>query len=91
MERSLSLEEQAELARSNKKVKNVTRAGFCEGQSSGSASPSFAGAMVAKMLHSKINLWVKYQVHTRRLFVLRSSWMTMPSRMTKWNLLGKVW
>ena len=43
MERSLSLEEQAELARSNKKVKNVTHAGFCEGQSSGSASPSFAG------------------------------------------------
>ena len=39
---SLSLEEQAELARSNKKVKNVNHAGFCEGQSSGSPSPSFA-------------------------------------------------
>nr|XP_023906017.1 uncharacterized protein LOC112017803 [Quercus suber] len=42
-ERSLSLEEQAELARSNKKVKNVNHARFCEGQSSGSSSPSFAG------------------------------------------------
>ena len=43
MEHSLSLEEQAELARSNKKVKNVNHAGFCEGQSSGSPSPNFAG------------------------------------------------
>ena len=44
MERSLSFEEQAELARSNKKVKNVNHAGFCKGQSSGSSSPSFAGS-----------------------------------------------
>ena len=42
-ERFLSLEEQEELARSNKKVKNVNHAGFCEGQSSSSSSPSFAG------------------------------------------------
>nr|POF27627.1 uncharacterized protein CFP56_66749 [Quercus suber] len=42
-ERSLSIEEQEELARSNKKVKNVNHVGFCEGQSSGSSSSSFAG------------------------------------------------
>ena len=40
---SLSLEEQEELARSNKKVKNVNHVGFYKGQSSGSSSPSFAG------------------------------------------------
>nr|POF05187.1 hypothetical protein CFP56_05787 [Quercus suber] len=39
--RSLAIEEQDELARSTKKVKNVNHAGFCEGQSSGSSSPSF--------------------------------------------------
>ena len=42
MELSLSLEEQAKHTRSNKKVKNVSHAGFCEGQSSGPSSPSFA-------------------------------------------------
>ena len=42
-ERSLSLEEQAELACNNEKVKNVNHVGFCEGQSSGSSSSSFAG------------------------------------------------
>ena len=42
-ERSLSLEEQAELACNNKKVKNVNHARFCEGQSSRSSSSSFTG------------------------------------------------
>ena len=42
MERSLSLsrEEQAELARSNKKVKNVSHAGFQEGRESNPSMPS---------------------------------------------------
>ena len=40
MERSLSQEEQDELARSNKKVKDVTHAGFSDGQHSGPSSPS---------------------------------------------------
>ena len=40
---SLSLSEQVELARGNKKVKNVNHARFCEGQSLGSSSPSFVG------------------------------------------------
>nr|POE99726.1 hypothetical protein CFP56_36069 [Quercus suber] len=40
MERSLSQEEQEELARTNKKVKDVSHAGFSEGQYSGASSPS---------------------------------------------------
>lgn len=40
MEHSLSQEEQEELARSNKKVKDVSHAGFSEGQYSGPSSPS---------------------------------------------------
>ena len=42
MERSLSLsrEEQEELARNNKKVKNVSHAGFHEGQESTPSTPS---------------------------------------------------
>ena len=40
---SLSREEKEELARSKKKVKAVTHAGFCDGHSSGPASPSHAG------------------------------------------------
>nr|POF20358.1 hypothetical protein CFP56_39644 [Quercus suber] len=43
MERSLSREEQEELACSTKKVKDVNHAGYCEGQGSGSPSPSHAG------------------------------------------------
>ena len=43
MEHSLSCEEQEELARSTKKVKDVCHAGFCEGQGSGSSSLSHAG------------------------------------------------
>ena len=43
MECSLSREEEEELARSKKKVKAVTHAGFCDGHSSGPASPSHAG------------------------------------------------
>lgn len=42
MERSLSREEQQELARSTKKVKDVNHAGYCEGRCSGSSSPSHA-------------------------------------------------
>nr|XP_023901561.1 uncharacterized protein LOC112013401 [Quercus suber] len=45
MERSLSREEQEELARSTKKVKDVNHAGYCEGQGSGSSSPSHAGGV----------------------------------------------
>ena len=40
---SLSHEEQEELARSTKKVKDVNHAGFCEGQGLGSSSPSHVG------------------------------------------------
>ena len=91
MERSLSLEEQAELARSNKKVKNVNHAGVVKAKARGLHLLASLGAKAAKMLHSEISLWVKYQVHTRRHFVFKSSWMTIPSWMTKWKLLGKVW
>ena len=42
MERSLSSEEKEELAHSKKKVKDVSHAGFCEGHSSGLASPNHA-------------------------------------------------
>nr|XP_023902463.1 uncharacterized protein LOC112014276 [Quercus suber]POF27029.1 uncharacterized protein CFP56_40394 [Quercus suber] len=55
-ERSLSLEEQAELARSNKKVKNVSHAGFCEGHSLGSSSPTFAGGSGSKNVSFKDKL-----------------------------------
>nr|POE69895.1 uncharacterized protein CFP56_38102 [Quercus suber] len=43
MERSLSQEEQDELARSNKKVKDVRHAGFSDGQCSEPSSPSHKG------------------------------------------------
>ena len=40
MERSLSREEKEELARSKKKVKDVSHVGFCEGHSTGPVSPN---------------------------------------------------
>ena len=43
MERSLSREEKEELVRSKKKVKAVSHAGFCDGHSSGPASPNHDG------------------------------------------------
>ena len=43
MERSLSREEKEELIRSKKKVKAVSHAGFCDGHSSGPASPNHGG------------------------------------------------
>nr|POE97322.1 hypothetical protein CFP56_74350 [Quercus suber] len=55
-ERSLSLEEQAELARNNKKVKNVSHDGFCEGHSPSPSSPSFAGGSSSKNVSFKDKL-----------------------------------
>ena len=53
---SLSREEQEELARSNKKVKDVSYAGFQGGLDSGSSSPSYGQGSWSRAISFKDKL-----------------------------------
>ena len=81
---SLSREEQEELARSNKKVKDVSYAGFQGGLDSGSSSPSYGqGSWSRAPYPSRISLLVKYLVLSPRPLILVIVWKTMKTQMRK--------
>lgn len=72
----LSREEEAELARSNKKVKDVHHAGFSQGP--GAQSPSPSPPPQQDRRHDRrplrINSWEKSQEHILVLSLLATKW-----------------
>ena len=75
----LSREEEAELTRSNKKVKDVRHAGFVEeqGSSTGSLEAGKAFTSVHHHYPLRISWWAKSLELIPRLSTLRKVWMMM--------------
>ena len=89
--RALFREEQEEILRSKKRVKDVSHVGFQEGLDSAASSPEMMESFGAGPHHSKTNWFVKSLVLSHKLSASETSWRMMLNLMKRLKPLGKDW